>query len=120
KSDQWINEEYSSLPLPFREMLGKLNPGYWVASCWPDASLPLLNTLTRFVLWGIAFDDYCTPLPINELSKITRRMMEIVKGAGVAPTENLFFQQCSIFSQEFASFGTNDWNKRIIYDMSLF
>src|SRR5690606_27381844 len=41
-------------------------------------------------------------------------------GAGVAPTENLFFQQCSIFSQEFASFGTNDWNKRIIYDMSLF
>lgn len=120
KSDQWINEEYRSLPFPFRQMLGKLNPGYWVANCWPDASFPLLNTLTRFVLWGIAFDDYCTPLHINKLSKITHRMLEIVKGARTEPTENLFFQQCAIFSREFESFGTNDWNKRIMYDMSLF
>lgn len=47
-------------------------------------------------------------------------MLEIIKGASVEPAEDLFFQQCAIFSREFALFGTDDWNKRIVHDMSLF
>lgn len=120
KSDQWINEEYAGFSSSFREMLLKINPGYWAAYCWPDAPLPLLATFTRVLLWGVAYDDYYAPLPVEELSNVLDRTLEIARGDRPAPDENPLLHQFSTFMREFESCATEDWLNRYIYDLSQF
>lgn len=118
KSEKWIDEEYSTLPQPFIKMMKKLDGASWAAHSWPDAPLPLLTSFTRALLWGIAQDDYYAPFQADELSKVTRRMMEVARGTIPGPEENPIIHQFSIFMREFEAIATEDWMKRYIYDVS--
>lgn len=120
KSERWINEEYCRLPLSFREMLRKLNPGYWAANCWPDAPLSLLETFTRVLLWGVAYDDYYAPLQAHELSEVLDRSLKIAEGAETTPDENPLLHILSTNMRQFESAATEDWVKRYVYNLSQF
>jgi len=118
ESERWIREEYSSLSPSFVKMMMRLNGASWAAHCWPDASLPVLTSITRALLWGIAQDDYYAPLQGDELPKVTYRMMEIARGTIPEPEENPIIHQFSIFMREFENIATEDWMKRYVYDIS--
>ncbi|MBT2620297.1 terpene synthase family protein [Chryseobacterium sp. ISL-6] len=118
KSDKWIDEQYSSLPQPFIKMMRRLDGASWAAHSWPDASLSLLTSFTRALLWGIAQDDYYAPFKKEELSKVTHRTMEIARGAIPEHGENPILHQFSIFMREFEAIATKEWVERYVYDIS--
>ena len=118
KSNGWINEAYGSLPASLRKKLVTLNAAYWAGHCWPDAPLPLMESLTRMILWGVAYDDYYAPLQTGDLSTVTRRMMEVAWGAKPTAEENPIIHQFSIFMREFEMLATGAWMKRYINNMA--
>lgn len=117
KSEQWINEDYGTLPEPFLKMMKRLDGASWAAHSWPDAPLPLSISFTRALLWGIAQDDYYAPYQADELSKVTCRMMEVARGSVPDPEENPIIHQFSILMREFEAIATEDWIKRYICDV---
>lgn len=107
-------------PETIRERLRKLKAGYRAAAGWPDGTTEQLSLVTRWLLWGFAFDNHYGPQPLESLSEACARTMDLLRGEPVTPRDPDILRQIALVREEVAPYVSSGWMARFRYDHTLF